>query len=52
MEYDALGFTNIDVKLMIGDFESIDSPGKHDGDKVVQAVLDLYEMKSTIVLNS
>lgn len=52
VEYDALGFANIDVKLVIGDFESIDSPGKHDGDKVVQAVLDLYEMKSTIVLNS
>lgn len=33
---------NIPVPLVIDDFESCAHPGKHDGDKVVETILNLY----------
>jgi 2-phospho-L-lactate transferase/gluconeogenesis factor (CofD/UPF0052 family) len=44
VEYDETGFNDIEVPRVVGAFESPTSPGKHDGIKVVEAILDLYEM--------
>jgi len=43
VEYDASGFKYLRVKKVIDVFESPAFPGKHDGVKVVQKVLDLYD---------
>ena len=45
VEYDEEGFHDISIKRLIDVFESEDSPGKHDGTKVVKTILDLYEDK-------
>jgi 2-phospho-L-lactate transferase/gluconeogenesis factor (CofD/UPF0052 family) len=49
VDYDESGFADIAVPLVLGTFESLASPGKHDGDKVVQTILDLYESASSVV---
>lgn len=49
VEYDEGGFVDITVPLVLGAFESSSLPGKHDGDKVVQTILNLYETASTMV---
>ncbi len=43
VEYDESGFDCLTVKKVIDVFESPSCPGKHDGAKVVQKVLDLYD---------
>ena len=45
VDYDEEGFHNIPIKSLIDVFESEDSPGKHNGTKVVKTILDLYEDK-------
>ena len=45
VEYDEEGFNDISVQRVIDVFESEDKPGKHDGSKVVQTILDLFEDK-------
>ena len=45
VDYDEEGFHNISIKSLIDVFESEDSPGKHNGTKVVKTILDLYEDK-------
>ena len=45
VDYDEEGFHNISIKSLIDVFESEDSPGKHNGSKVVKTILDLYEDK-------
>ena len=45
VDYDEEGFHDISIKRLIDVFESEDSPGKHDGTKVVKTILDLYEDK-------
>ena len=45
VDYDEEGFHNISIKSLIDVFESEDSPGKHNGTKVVNTILDLYEDK-------
>ena len=45
VEYDEEGFHDISVQRLIDVFESEDEPGKHDGTKVVQTILDLFEDK-------
>jgi hypothetical protein len=42
--YDSEGFTNIPVRRVIDGFESLETLGKHDGNKVVRTILDLYEV--------
>lgn len=42
--YDSEGFTNIPVRRVIDGFESSVTLGKHDGNKVVRTILDLYEV--------
>lgn len=46
--FDRDSFETIPVPLVVGDFESATSPGKHDGPKVVETVLSLYERSSTL----
>lgn len=41
--YDASGFADVPVRRVVQTFESADTLGKHDGAKVVQTILDLYE---------
>jgi 2-phospho-L-lactate transferase/gluconeogenesis factor (CofD/UPF0052 family) len=52
VEYDQDGFADIAVPIVLGAFESSSSPGKHDGDKVVHIILDLYETTSTMACDS
>lgn len=47
VDYDESGFDGVDVRRVIDSFESITSPGKHDGAKVVQTIVDLYECATT-----
>lgn len=42
VEHDELGFDEIPVRRVIGDFESDEAPGKHDGLRVVHSLLSLY----------
>jgi 2-phospho-L-lactate transferase/gluconeogenesis factor (CofD/UPF0052 family) len=48
VEFDQEGFIDIAVPIVTDAFESTASPGKHDGYKVVQTILDLYEQTSTM----
>lgn len=43
VELDEAGFADIPVRRVTDAFESSSAPGKHDGPKVVQTILDLYE---------
>lgn len=48
VEYDESGFTDVPVSRVVGAFESAAAPGKHDGTKLVQTILDLYESATTL----
>jgi len=48
VEYDESGFINIPVCRVVDDMECSVSPGKHDGSKVVQTILDLYESATSL----
>lgn len=48
VEYDEAGFADIAVPRVVDAFESPVSPGKHDGAKVVQTILNLYEAASAL----
>lgn len=43
VEFDRERFTDLPVRLVVDDFECAEAPGKHDGPKVVQTILDLYD---------
>jgi len=43
VEFDEIGFIDIPVQLCVGNFESSAEPGKHDGEKLVKTILDLYD---------
>jgi 2-phospho-L-lactate transferase/gluconeogenesis factor (CofD/UPF0052 family) len=47
VEYDELGFQGVDVHRIVDSFESMLSPGKHDGVRVVKTIVDLYENTTT-----
>jgi 2-phospho-L-lactate transferase/gluconeogenesis factor (CofD/UPF0052 family) len=49
VEYDEAGFGDIAVPRVVNAFESPESPGKHDGAKVVRTILGLYEEASALV---
>lgn len=48
VEYDEAMFADIPVRRVVDHFESAKDPGKHDGAKVVQVILDLYESSSVL----
>jgi 2-phospho-L-lactate transferase/gluconeogenesis factor (CofD/UPF0052 family) len=50
VEYDEAGFADIDVLRVVDVFELQDSHGKHDGEKVVQTILDMYDSSSVLTL--
>ena len=43
VDYDEENFADVPVRRIVGDFESDAAPGKHDGNRVIQKVMDLYE---------
>jgi 2-phospho-L-lactate transferase/gluconeogenesis factor (CofD/UPF0052 family) len=43
VRFDEETFDGIPVRLQLGDYESESQPGKHDGRKVVDAILELYD---------
>lgn len=40
------GFSGLPVLRLVGDYESLESPGKHDGHKLTDAILNYYEKVS------
>ena len=40
--YNPEGFSGLEVNVQVGDFESSSQPGKHDGDKLTNAILGSY----------
>lgn len=45
--FDEESFDDLPVQLHLGDYESVSSPGKHDGNKLIDEILCLYESAST-----
>ncbi len=43
VRYDRTGYANIPVPRCVDMFESVSAPGRHDGNKVVQTIMELYE---------
>jgi len=43
---DENGFSDLPIQRHIGDYESLASPGKHDGNKLIEAILGCYESAS------
>jgi 2-phospho-L-lactate transferase/gluconeogenesis factor (CofD/UPF0052 family) len=48
VDYDETAFARIPVQRIVGAFEATSAPGKHDGRKVVQTILDLYESATAL----
>jgi 2-phospho-L-lactate transferase/gluconeogenesis factor (CofD/UPF0052 family) len=48
VDYDEEGFADVPVRLVMDVFESASSPGKHDGTKLVETILNLYEAASAL----
>lgn len=51
VEFDEAGFDDVPVRRVMDAFESPEAPGKHDGARVVQTVLDLYESATALGLS-
>lgn len=49
VQYDEAAYTDVPVRRIVDVFESSCSPGIHDGAKVVETILDLYEKSSAAV---
>ena len=43
VRYDRTGYANIPVPRCVDMFEFVSAPGRHDGNKVVQTIIELYE---------
>lgn len=43
VDFDEEGYADLPVRRIVGDFESAAAPGKHDGDRVMDTVLQLYD---------
>jgi 2-phospho-L-lactate transferase/gluconeogenesis factor (CofD/UPF0052 family) len=43
VHYDEEHFEDVPVRRVVDDFESVDSPGRHDGARVIDATLSLYD---------
>jgi 2-phospho-L-lactate transferase/gluconeogenesis factor (CofD/UPF0052 family) len=43
VDYDEENYADIPVRRIVDDFESVDAPGKHDGGRVIERILDLYD---------
>jgi 2-phospho-L-lactate transferase/gluconeogenesis factor (CofD/UPF0052 family) len=49
VDFDEENFAALPVTRIMEAFESVASPGKHDGEKVVQRILELYESRGLTV---
>jgi 2-phospho-L-lactate transferase/gluconeogenesis factor (CofD/UPF0052 family) len=52
VQYDEAGYADVPVRRIVDAFESISSPGRHDGAKLANAILALYEQSSAITMRS
>lgn len=52
VDFDEARFCDVPVRRVVDAFESPASPGKHDGAKVVQTILNLYEEATSLELVS
>jgi 2-phospho-L-lactate transferase/gluconeogenesis factor (CofD/UPF0052 family) len=43
VDYDEENYADVPVRRIVDDFESNDAPGRHDGDRVIERILALYE---------
>jgi 2-phospho-L-lactate transferase/gluconeogenesis factor (CofD/UPF0052 family) len=43
VDYDEENYADIPVRRIVDDFESADAPGKHDGSRVIERILSLYD---------
>ena len=43
VKFDKNNFTKLPVELILDEYESTNSPGKHDGKKIISTILDLYD---------
>lgn len=43
VDFDEENFADLPVRLLVRDFESERSPGKHDGETVIDTILNLYD---------
>ena len=48
VDYDEAGFADVPVRRVVDSFESAAAPGKHDGTKVIEIILDLYEAATSL----
>jgi 2-phospho-L-lactate transferase/gluconeogenesis factor (CofD/UPF0052 family) len=44
--FDQAGFDEVPVRRVIGAFEAVTAPGRHDGEKIAQIITDLYDAHS------
>ena len=52
VEYDEEGYADIPVPRIVEAFESTSAPGKHDGSKIVETILDLYERPGGVAMRA
>ena len=50
VEFDQSNYKNIDAKLILDSFESENSPGKHDGQKLTDEIFNLFQSDKYIKL--
>ncbi len=43
VEYNSEGFENVNIPVIVDEYESHDSPGKHDGEKLVSQILKMHK---------
>jgi hypothetical protein len=52
VEYDQEGYADIPAPRIVEAFESTSAPGKHDGSKIVETMLDLYERPGGVAMRA
>ena len=52
VDYDEEGYADIPVPRIVEAFESTSAPGKHDGSKIVETMLDLYERPGGVAMRA
>ena len=43
VDFDEASFAQVPVELVLGDFESAEAPGRHDGDKLVATIIERFQ---------
>lgn len=50
--FDETGFADVPVRRIVGEFESVAAPGRHDGKKLLEAILEIYADTAMIGLRA